>query len=553
MSHHVRFGLIGGVMVLLAILARPTPAQAAKLFFSPAAASVTVGGKVTVTIRVDTEGQTINDSGGKVTFSTDVLALESVTTTDSIFDYWTVRPSADNTEQIAFAGGVPSPGYQGSSGIIFRVTWLAKRAGTATARIENSEVLANDGQGTDVLTSTENGTYTITALVDQSDLPIPTVTSPTYPYQDRWYEADQATLDWNTPSGLLGVSYTFDRLPTTVPDTQPDASAVSAIVTMSEDGDWYFHLRGRYEGGWSAATHFRLRHDQTPPDPFTVELIRNRSESDPTPQFAFRAVDVSSGIDRYTIRIDDQPASTAVSPVTVTLTQTGRHQATVTAFDRAGNAQENQIEFISSGYPPPTITSVSHPLILFQPLVVIGQASAGDAVTIFVDGQQYTQFVVGQVPVNNPTIHIRLPWSWKSDHVFGPGSHQVTASAMGSDNQVSVLTDPHVFNVNGATVTFRGRQVATIAMVPALELLLLAVVLGIGVILYKLFSAVYHLHRLDLRVETEVEILRQHVVRGDVSPVQVEQELENIEKELIRGRRKKRTIRPSAPTKKRKT
>ena len=55
------------------------------------------------------------------------------------------------SNRISFEGVILNPGFQGNNGVIFQVTFLAKKAGLVSLTFNEGSILANDGLGTNVL------------------------------------------------------------------------------------------------------------------------------------------------------------------------------------------------------------------------------------------------------------------------------------------------------------------------------------------------------------------------------------------------------------------
>lgn len=139
-------------------------ASAASLSLAPASSTLTVGNITTIKIYVNTENQAINNGEATIQFPTDMLEVISVTKSSSIFSLWVEEPSFSNfTGKIVFNGGVPNPGYTGGSGYIASVTFKAKKQGQASIIFTDGAVRANDGLGTDVLTSKNGSVIQINA------------------------------------------------------------------------------------------------------------------------------------------------------------------------------------------------------------------------------------------------------------------------------------------------------------------------------------------------------------------------------------------------------
>lgn len=156
-------------------------AYAATLMTVPAAASHPVGEVFSVAISVNSSGSSINAVSGTLLYPNDVLQVISLSKASSIMNFWVTEPSFSTASgKIHFEGIVLNPGYKGSSGTILTVTFKGKKEGIASLSFQSSSVLANDGEGTNVLSATSKGTYTITAALKKPE-ETPTTETPSTP------------------------------------------------------------------------------------------------------------------------------------------------------------------------------------------------------------------------------------------------------------------------------------------------------------------------------------------------------------------------------------
>jgi len=167
-------------------------AHAATLSTSPSAQTVSTGSTVTVRVVVNSAGQSINAVSGGVTFSNNLLTLTSISKAGSLVSLWAQAPSYSNSAGTASFQGVILNGFTGS-GTILTLTFKAKAPGTAAVSLssDNSSVLLNDGNGTNVLSGTSGDTITITPASNaqpskpaQPVVPVVIPSSPATPVQN---------------------------------------------------------------------------------------------------------------------------------------------------------------------------------------------------------------------------------------------------------------------------------------------------------------------------------------------------------------------------------
>lgn len=138
----------------------------ATLFVSPASGAYKVGDVFSVLVNVNSGGQAINAASVQVNFDNTKLEITDVGFSRSIFTIWTEEPKFSNAAgSISFSGGLPTPGFIGSSGAIVRVNFKAKATGQASIVMTSGSVLANDGSGTNILDNFKGGLYNIISAV----------------------------------------------------------------------------------------------------------------------------------------------------------------------------------------------------------------------------------------------------------------------------------------------------------------------------------------------------------------------------------------------------
>lgn len=139
---------------------------AAELNFSPSSGSYNVGDTVKVRIVLSSPSQSANAVSGAISFSKDLLSLTSISKTGSLVGIWAVEPSYSNTSGVTTIEGVILNGYTGSSGTIATLFFKAKATGNAEVKFTSSSVLANDGEGTNILTKSGEANFNIAKAVD---------------------------------------------------------------------------------------------------------------------------------------------------------------------------------------------------------------------------------------------------------------------------------------------------------------------------------------------------------------------------------------------------
>lgn len=149
----------------------PLGADAATMSLSPASGTYTVGQRVIVNVTV-TSDVAMNAASGVVSFPTDLFSVEYVNK-GSVLNFWVTEPSYSNASGRVTFEGVSLSGFQGSNGSVLTMALRVKKAGQATIAFESGQILANDGQGTDITSGLRTATYTLAVGAAPTPQPTP--------------------------------------------------------------------------------------------------------------------------------------------------------------------------------------------------------------------------------------------------------------------------------------------------------------------------------------------------------------------------------------------
>lgn len=326
----------------------------ATLSVGPGTGTFIVGSTFTVSVFLDTGGESANALDVYIAFPPDKLQVVSPSTGKSIIGVWTSQPSFNNQiGSIHYQGGIPTPGINTSNGLISTVTFRAKAPGRAVIRFERdgdsgSRVFLNDGRGTEFLGNSNSAIYDLVLPPPAG----PIVASPTHPDESKWYNLSTALLSFVSDEPIGGYSYTLNSEPISVPDDISEGEKETVSYQNLKSGTHYFHIKSLRDGKWGGLTHFAVNVDVEPPADFKIEITPQNRTVRRNPIIAFETTDANSGIDHYEIKIisltnrsdknqkDAQPFFIeATSPYVPTL-PLGRYDVIVHAYDKAGNYRE---------------------------------------------------------------------------------------------------------------------------------------------------------------------------------------------------------------------
>lgn len=385
--NHFNIRPLSFVVIALGLLF-PTVSHAASLYFSPGSGTYTVGQDFSVSVYVSTPDQAMNAAQGVIGFPSDRLQVTSLGKAGSIMSLWVQEPSFSNAQgAVNFEGIVLNPGYTGSNGKILTINFKVKAAGSGTLSFTSGSVLANDGQGTNIVSGLSSANFSLVATiapgVPETSAPVPATNTPSapvvsstsHPDQTKWYSNVDPTFAWSLPRGTTGVNVLANREPNADPGNRSDGVMTSYTFNDVDPGTWYFHIKFQNNEGWGAVTHFVFNIDTEQPESPVVKQVT----TEPASKIAFEitAKDAVSDIERYEIIIDNNEPVTWVDDsshyYTTPSLEEGSHTITVKAIDKAGNSSEStRVTFESSD----TVSLPQHqPLETSEPIAVRGYMS----------------------------------------------------------------------------------------------------------------------------------------------------------------------------------
>jgi len=347
--------------VLAFTITSSVEAAGASLYLSPGSGTFFIGSTFDVSIFVNTKGNNVNAVKVDLKFDPRILQIASPTAGKSFISVWISQPTYSNiTGTASFQGGIPSPGINTSSGLVSTITFRAIAPGETTVSfLDSSQVLLNDGEGTNILSSLGGGVYKIVIPPPEG----PKVFSPTHPDQNKWYKNNNPSFSWEKEEGVTDFSYSINHSFYEVPDNISEGSHTSVSYSDLEDGIWYFHIKAKKGNAWGGVSHYIVQIDTTPPAAFTLAFepfLRSPLMTSKEPIVSFITTDSLSGLDHYELKVIDLTEISekkgtgffveVTSPYKLPALPLGEYEIIVRAFDKALNFQDSpqKIEVIPS-------------------------------------------------------------------------------------------------------------------------------------------------------------------------------------------------------------
>ena len=361
-------------------------AAGATLYVSPASAKYQVGQTFTMSVLVNSGGGSgINAAEGALKFDPTILKAQSVSK-GSLFSLWTEEPKFNNTAgTISFGGGSPSA-YKGSSGSIVSISFKVLKAGDSSVSFTSGLVLANDGVGTNILSSYGSGKYTLTEAEKKEEPkvekpkeetkpkeeettekgilpPAPEVISTTHPKDTIWYPNNKPEFKWKLLADVVAVAVSLNEASTSDPGTDSEGIIETKSFDNVKNGVWFIHVKFKNKFGWSQITHKKIMVDSEAPEQFTIKYNDQGDPTNPTPIIDFETIDKVSGVDHYKLIINNeskevQPTDFKLNPFKTQILPPGEQVIEVIAYDKAGNLASSTGKFIVEPLKMPIITDI---------------------------------------------------------------------------------------------------------------------------------------------------------------------------------------------------
>ena len=467
----MRIKLLLSFIVLFAtgVFAYSPAASAATLFISPPSAEVGTGDKLTLDIKIDSEGVGLNAAQAVIRFPNDILEATGLDKTGSAFSFWLEEPNFSNADGvISFIGGIPY-GVTGGSIQVLKVTFTAKGTGSGSLTVSDAAVTASDGSGTNILSKTVSASFTVVPkkVVPPTPVPAPVEVVPPpveivrkpvptgklpvkpalniqlYPDETRWYNLTSVfNVAWELPLDVTGVTTALNNQPNYVPPKKSEGLFENKAFPSLADGVQYLHVHFQNNVGWGPAAHYRLAVDTQPPLPFDISAIEGESSDSPTPTLQFGTNDALSGLKEYQIRIGDGElikvsAADYTGTYALPILTPGKRQVIVKAVDNAENGIEDSITIETLPIASPIITFVTQELFSEETrgLNVKG-TSLPDIKILF---QLYTgEALIAEGATSGDEMG---NWEFTFDQPLRNGDYKVTAQSRDARGALSLVVD----------------------------------------------------------------------------------------------------------------
>ncbi len=326
----------------------PYPIYNSTLSLVPDSGIFDLSSEQQIAVRVLTGGEAINAAQIDLSFDPSKLRVTDILTANSFCSPGMfLEKNIDNANgMVQVACGTPNPGLSGDGTVVTLVVQGLQPGDATIDFASGTEVLANDGLGTDVLRLATNADL---RFMDErkptmlngmaSVLPF----SPTDPNGSRWYNQPDVLMLWK---GVPGERYLYavDNTPT-IGSLAGASTTDGTSITLHglTDGIWYFHMAPEENGAVGPIADYRIMIDITPPTPPVIRASQTAVSAGQVIRLSFESTSTPSPLaSNYYVKFDNGAFLPTASPLYIAL-PAGVHTIVVRAFDQAGNYADSNI------------------------------------------------------------------------------------------------------------------------------------------------------------------------------------------------------------------
>jgi hypothetical protein len=304
-----------------------------------------------IAIQVTTGGEAINAVQAEINYDPDKIKVVNIITANSFCspDLF-VEKNIDNIKGVVnIVCGIPSPGFTGPGGTIAELLVQPLQEGNFSFNFGTStQVLANDGLGTNVLRQAVGGSYLVENFLNSgktaTSSPDILLFSPTNPNSNRWYNSRAIDIFWVPLSGY-DYYYLLDNSTSTVPSGDFSTKESEVNLSVKKDGIYYFHVIAVKNGVAGPAKNYKIMIDDTPPPQPVILASETKVGVGNLVRFKFSGSDDISGLQKYFyVKIDNSILFPSGPELDIPFLEPGRHYLTLRVFDNAGNYSETTKE-----------------------------------------------------------------------------------------------------------------------------------------------------------------------------------------------------------------
>jgi hypothetical protein len=243
----------------------PFFSEAATLSIVPPTGTFEVGSRAVVKVVAASEAP-FNAISGLVSFSTSIFSVESVSKANSILNFWITEPSISKTAGTIKFEGVTLGGFFGASGNVLTINLRALKVGSGTVSFQSGQILANDGEGTNITGNLVGATFSV---IEATSRPVREELEPE-PATEREEVQPKPTL--KAPAISLGSKYgvssivgtsEYGKAQVLMTFTARNGTKVFILGAAEDDGSFNLLIPSSLKRGPYTVTAVMIKDDKT--------------------------------------------------------------------------------------------------------------------------------------------------------------------------------------------------------------------------------------------------------------------------------------------------
>jgi hypothetical protein len=319
----------------------------------------------TVSVLINTGDETINTVSVRISYDPSMIKVQDIDTEHSICTNYLDKAIDPANREIRLTCIIVAPGFSGSQGNVGDIVFQPLKTGTFNFGFKkDTQVLANDGLGTNVLRMANDGNYRIIPSNAARELPplvstttlastlndrLPIVFSPTHPNSSRWYNSSSIDFVW-TPVGTVNYLYAFDQATSTVPVNGVPITGNKVTVKAPSDGEFYFHVAPLFGTTLGPTRHYKVSIDTEPPVDVQIRASDDDVKVGDVVRFEFSGRDEYSGLQSSMyIDINSGTFLPVGRQTYIPFVDIGDVPVRLRVYDKAGNYAEREKIIHTSG------------------------------------------------------------------------------------------------------------------------------------------------------------------------------------------------------------
>jgi hypothetical protein len=251
---------------------------AATLSISPSERTLIVGEQITVKVIISSANVPFNAVSGSIIIPSSIFEIQSVSKTNSVLDFWVTEPTFSKDSNIIVFEGVSLGGYQDPIGTVITITLNVTKAGSGRIYFKSGQVLANDGQGTDI---TKNLIGTMFSAKESSYKKLPIKKDESTIIQPELITQPAPTL--KAPEIILGTKYgeqavsgisDYPNSQTLITFLAQDGTKIFILGFSGDDGSFNVIVPKSLKSGIYSISAVMIKQDKTNSDKSNVITLQ---------------------------------------------------------------------------------------------------------------------------------------------------------------------------------------------------------------------------------------------------------------------------------------